>query len=73
MALHLFFICCGVEGGLPMIIKLKMVGNIVFDLILGLFPVLGDVFDAIFQANIRNAKLLDRHLAKKASLESQLP
>jgi hypothetical protein len=38
-----------------------MVGNIVLDAVVGAFPVLGDVFDAVWKSNMRNLKLIDRH------------
>ncbi len=39
-------------------ILLRMLGNILLDMAIGMFPVLGDVFDAGFKANVRNLKLL---------------
>ena len=40
--------------------RLKMVGNILLDLIVGSIPVLGDVFDVLYKANRRNLKLLKK-------------
>lgn len=50
--------------GLPAATLLKMVGNIVIDAFAGTVPVLGDLFDVVSKANIRNLKLLDAHLAE---------
>lgn len=36
----------------------KMIGNVVIDGLVGEIPVLGDVFDFAFKANVRNLKLL---------------
>lgn len=67
LTLHLVYICCKVDGGLPMGIKFRMLLNVIFDFILGLLPVLGDILDIIFQANTRNARLLERYLIQKES------
>jgi hypothetical protein len=50
--------------GLPATTLLQMVGNIVVDAFVGTVPVLGDLFDVVSKANIRNIKLLDVHLAE---------
>lgn len=47
--------------GLPKTVLAKMVGNIAVEALVGAFPVLGDVFDAVWKANIRNLRLLDQH------------
>jgi hypothetical protein len=41
---------------------LRMVYNVVLELLLGAIPGLGDVFDAAWKANARNANLLLQHL-----------
>jgi len=43
----------------------KMIGNIVFDVLLGIVPVLGDVADFAFKSNRRNLDLLDAHLGAR--------
>jgi len=39
----------------------RMVTNILIDAIFGMVPVLGDIFDVAFKANIRNMKLMQEH------------
>jgi hypothetical protein len=39
----------------------RMVGNVIIDSLVGSFPVLGDVFDAVWKSNMRNLRLLDQH------------
>ena len=39
-----------------------MVGNIIFDSVVGIVPVLGDLFDVTWKANVRNMALLEKHL-----------
>lgn len=69
MALMVFKTCCQVEGGLPNALKLQMLLNIGFDFAIGLVPFLGDLVDAVFKANSRNALLLEQHLRDKGKKE----
>ncbi len=39
--------------------------NIAIDTLGGAIPVAGDVFDAMWKANLRNVRLLERHLAAR--------
>ncbi len=39
----------------------RMVTNILIDAIFGMVPLLGDIFDVAFKANIRNMKLMHEH------------
>ena len=39
----------------------RMTGNMLFDTILGMVPVVGDIFDLKFRSNRRNLELLRRH------------
>lgn len=48
--------------GAPNHIKLRMVANLALDGVLGSVPLVGDVFDASYRANLRNAELLRKHL-----------
>jgi len=45
---------------------LRMAGNVALDAGLGPIPVLGDFFDFVWKANLRNVALLERHLAAPA-------
>ncbi|KAF3769049.1 hypothetical protein M406DRAFT_287106 [Cryphonectria parasitica EP155] len=58
-----------VEGGLPGALQSRMLLNIAMDFGIGLVPFLGDVADAWFKANTRNAWLLEEYLIKKAEAE----
>ena len=48
--------------GLPRKVIWEMVGNIIFDSVVGVVPVLGDLFDVTWKANVRNIQLLEKHL-----------
>jgi Domain of unknown function (DUF4112) len=43
----------------PKVIAIRMMGNVLLDVAVGAFPVLGDLFDVAFKANTRNLALLD--------------
>lgn len=60
-----------IEGGLPPVLRAKMYAFIVVDLAGGFVPFFGDIFDAIYKANSRNAWLLEDYLAKKAVAEQE--
>lgn len=48
----------GYKQNVPKMILARMVLNVVIDAVLGAIPVLGDIFDFFFKANLRNAQLL---------------
>lgn len=48
--------------GAPQVIQLHMLVNIALDGLIGMIPLLGDIFDFAFQAQTRNLQLLDRWL-----------
>lgn len=56
-----------IEGGLPNDIKYKMIFNIILDFAVGLVPIIGDIGDAVFRANTRNAVVLEKYLREKGA------
>jgi Domain of unknown function (DUF4112) len=46
---------------LPIVIQARMVLNAALDMLLGLVPILGDLVDVGWKANLRNLALLERH------------
>lgn len=65
LALLVLRTACQVKGGLPPALRARMVFNIALDFAIGLFPVIGDIADCMFRANIRNAILLQSYLEQK--------
>jgi Domain of unknown function (DUF4112) len=65
MALMVVHTCEQVEGGLPGSIRARMMFNVILDFGIGLVPFIGDVADAIFRANTRNAAVLEEYLREK--------
>ena len=46
---------------IPKVVIARMMGNAGLDLLAGAVPLLGDLFDAGYKANLRNLVLLERH------------
>ena len=46
---------------LPLVVQARMVLNAAIDMLLGLVPILGDLVDIGWKANLRNLALLERH------------
>ena len=65
MAVMVMKTCAQVEGGLPNSVRMKMMFNIALDFAIGLVPFVGDVADAVFRANTRNAVVLEDYLREK--------
>lgn len=47
-------------------VEAKMIANLAIDYVGGLIPVVGDVFDVAFKANLKNLELLERAVEKKS-------
>lgn len=63
----------GIRMGAPRAVLARMVGNVLVEALVGAVPFFGDVFDAAYKANVRNVRLLERHLqspvrARRASV-----
>lgn len=71
-ALNVVRTCGQVDGGLPHMIRSRMVMNIILDFGIGLVPVIGDLADAAYKANTRNTWLLQEYLVKKMEEEVKL-
>ena len=62
-ALSGYIILAAARAGASRSVLARMIGNVVFDTVVGAIPVLGDLFDVAFRSNSRNAALLDRVVA----------
>jgi hypothetical protein len=47
--------------GIKKRILLLMIFNVVIEAAVGAFPVLGDILDAVWKANVRNMRLVEKH------------
>ena len=53
---------------LGLLLRGRMLLNLILDWLIGLVPFVGDALDVVFKANIYNAKLLRRALEKRGDL-----
>jgi hypothetical protein len=60
-----------IDGGLPSALQSQMYFNIGIDFAVGLLPFVGDLWDAMYRANSRNAWLLEVYLKEKAAAERE--
>lgn len=51
--------------GAPPAIIGRMIANILVDVAIGSIPVIGDLFDAVWKANVRNVELLEDHIRNR--------
>ena len=65
MALMVYWTCTQID--LPASLRSRMMLNILLDFAVGLVPVFGDVADALFRANTKNAALLHNHLRQRGA------
>ncbi len=50
--------------GAPHHVVARMIGNVALDGLVGVIPVVGDIFDVAFRANLRNMRLLRKHFER---------
>lgn len=54
--------------GVPKGLIGRMLGNVALDWAVGSIPVIGTIFDISFKANVRNLRLLHRHLDERKAV-----
>ncbi len=60
--LSAYIVISAAKLGLPRESLLRMVFNILLEVFVGTVPVLGDLFDVVWKANVKNMELLDIHI-----------
>ncbi|SMO36717.1 DUF4112 domain-containing protein [Gracilimonas mengyeensis] len=70
-ALSVYFMYFATRLGAQSGVLIRMFVNVLADLAIGVIPVLGDLFDVGWKANIRNAKLLEKLEQNPEKLEKQ--
>ncbi len=64
ISLYLLFSARQIKA--PMSVYIRMLGNIALEFFIGLIPLLGDLFDFYFKANLRNMEILRKHVESQA-------
>src|SRR5699024_2419359 len=60
--LSLYFVIIGARDGASAFVLIRMLLNILVDIVVGAIPLLGEFFDIGWKANLRNARLLDNFI-----------
>lgn len=56
----------GARMRIPRVVQVRMLINAIIDLLIGVVPVVGDLFDFGWKANVRNLALLERYAHPEA-------
>ena len=59
-----YIVLASARLGVPPWVVMRMILNLGVDTLVGSVPLVGDLFDVGFKANVRNAALLERHVAE---------
>ncbi|MBC8132140.1 MAG: DUF4112 domain-containing protein [Deltaproteobacteria bacterium] len=62
-AAGLYIVMIAVRHGAPRTVVARMLFNLSIDCLGGVVPIVGDLFDALNRANVRNVRLLQQHVA----------
>jgi len=57
-AAGVYLVAVAIRRGLPAVVVARMLLHLAIDMLLGAVPVLGDIFDFVYKANAKNARLL---------------
>lgn len=73
-AVSFFIISEAAALGASPIVLIRMALNVAFENIIGIIPIVGDIFDFFWKSNNRNIKLLDYHVQnpKAATVRSRI-
>lgn len=71
--LSAYIIFAAARLGFPTGTLLRMVGNIAVETVVGAVPILGDIFDIAWKANVRNLALLRAHRVEVADRDERSP
>ena len=63
-AIGLYIVLQARELGASRWLQARMMGNLLLDTAVGSVPLLGDAFDVLFKANLRNLRLLQQELGE---------
>ena len=63
-AIAMYIIWEARQLGVGKLTLMRMLSNTLIDTVFGAVPIAGDVFDVAFRANMKNLRLLQRHLEK---------
>jgi hypothetical protein len=66
--ISLYIVIEAARLGLPRRKIRRMLANVAIEAVVGSVPLLGDIFDTFWKANLRNIAIIDAHLAQGQEL-----
>lgn len=64
LGMSVYLVWIGIQLKLPQEKVIEMVGNVVVDFLIGLFPIVGDLTDVFYKANSKNMKIIEQFTSK---------
>lgn len=61
-----YLVWIGFQAKLPQKYLNQMIANVVLDFVIGTVPLIGDIGDLFFKANLRNLKILEENVVEEA-------
>lgn len=71
-AMSLYIVKLATSLNVPKRVRIWMCVNLLVDFVVGSIPLLGDLFDAGFKANIRNVRLIEAHWRRSGQENQKL-
>ncbi|MEZ5568657.1 MAG: DUF4112 domain-containing protein [Halioglobus sp.] len=59
------------RGGVSLPVMLRLLANVLLEVVVGSVPVIGDLFDMAFKANERNVRILERYAANPGRVKAR--
>ncbi len=72
LGLSAYIIWIGYQMRLPGQVLGSMLRNVVFDFVLGMIPVIGDVSDFFYKANLKNLALLEKYQNASITVDGEI-
>ena len=71
LLISLYIVNSARSAGASIATLARMLLNVALEAVIGIIPIVGDVFDFMFKANTRNMSLLKRHLTTPTDVETE--
>lgn len=70
-ALSGYIVVQAVQLGVAPIVVMRMLLNVLLETVIGVIPVVGDLFDFAFRANLRNVRLMQSYLERPGQVRKR--
>lgn len=66
-----YIVLKAVSLNVPRVVLVRMMVNVALEVLVGVIPIIGDLFDFMFKANERNVRLINAHLEEPSRTSTQ--